>query len=86
MENFEKILGENLILRTLMFLTKLEIFTKCISINFFGYEDNENFQVYSSKKALKRGILLLFIEKGQSHYALIKDSKTLMNKQTLHRY
>ena len=57
-----------------------------ININVFGYEKQEPYPVYISKKKFNDVLNLLLITKGkEQHYVLIKDFNKFMYHQTKHK-
>ena len=64
---------------------KIEIMNN-ININVFGYEKQEPYPVYISKKKFNDMLNLLLTTKGkEQHYVLIKDFNKFMYNQTKHK-
>ena len=58
-----------------------------ISINVFGYEENQPFPIYISKENYQDQMNLLLITEGENkHYVLIKDFSKLMYNKTKHHH
>ena len=81
MRKSDKDFKRELDFKDIKFLVKIKDIHKaqkknCISISVLGFENEEKFPIYISKKILE--------EEGQSHHVLIKDFSTFMYNQTLH--
>lgn len=59
---------------------------KSININVFGYEEEQFYPIYISKKMNDKVLNLLLITKGEKqHYVLIKDFNKMMYNKTKHK-